>query len=156
MNINYIRLRYTIIGFAILTLVAILIGALNPAWADSFDGQVSRAFFTTRLKNKEPANEVLILENNNRNVFFFSEVQNMKGKIIFHRWEYGGEMIHEKKFQVATNSEKLLSKYKLSPDSTGEWMVVIADERGWPIKAVMFKYVNKGSFAGKGIVPIKQ
>ena len=124
--------------------------------ADSFDSQVSRAFFTTKLKNNVPVNEVLVLENDKRKVFFYSEVENMRDKMVIHRWEHQGEKIYEKKFKVSKVSEGLISSYKLSSARTGEWMVIISDENGMPIKAVMFKYVKKGSFAGKGIIPVKR
>lgn len=127
----------------------------NNVLSDSFDGAVTRAIFTTELEKNEPGNEVLILENNNQDLYFFSEVEDMHGKVIFHRWEHRGEKVFEKKFKVSAKSEKLISKYKLDPAKTGEWMVVITDDRGWPIKATMFKYVKQGSFAGKGILPIK-
>lgn len=155
MNIHYIQRRFARIGCMVLVLLAMFSASPDIARADSFNGQVNRAFFTTRLKNNEPVNEVLILENNKRKLYFFSEVKNMKGKMLFHRWEYRGEKVYEQKFRVDNNSAKLVSKYKLDPRQTGEWMVVISDGRGWPIKAVVFKYVKKGSFAGKGIVPLK-
>jgi len=128
---------------------------LSPVFASSFDGQVVRAFFTSNLKNNKPVNEVLILENNVRELHFYSEVKNMVGRIISHSWEHRGEKIFEKRFRIVEKDQKLLSSYKLSPGRTGEWMVVISDEKGMPIKAVMFKYVKKGSFAGKGIVPLR-
>lgn len=127
----------------------------NKATADSFDGEITRSLFTTRLKNNKPMNEVLILENNSQILYFFSEVKNMQGKTIFHRWEHHGEKVYEQKFRVAKKSEKLISRYKLDPRKTGEWMVVITDDQAWPIKASMFKYVKKGSFAGKGVLPVK-
>ena len=154
MNLNVINIISDKIHIKIFILLAALCAG-NIALADSFEGEVSRAFFTTKLKKAEPLNEVLILENDNHNLYFFSEVKNMYGKTIVHRWEYRGEKVFEKKFQVSKNSDKLISKYKLDPARTGEWMVVMADERGWPIKAVMFKFVKKGSFAGKGILPVK-
>lgn len=122
--------------------------------ANSFDGQVSRALFTTEMKNNKPVNEVFILENSVQQLFFYSEIQNMKGKTISHSWEHRGERLHHQEFRIETDRQGLVSSHKLSPARTGEWMVLIRDN-GRPIKAVMFKYVKKGSFAGKGIVPIK-
>ena len=123
--------------------------------ADSFAGSVTRAMFTTEIKQKEPVNDALIIENKVKNIYFFSEVEGMQGKTVIHRWEHRGETVFEKKFKVTRRLEKLVSNFKLNPEKTGEWMVVITDETAWPIKAVMFKYVKKGSFAGKGIVPAK-
>ena len=128
---------------------------INQAFANSFEFDIPRAFFTSKMLKNEPANEVLVLENNIKNLYFFSEVNNMQNKTVFHQWEYRGKKMFEEKFKVLTKSEKLISKYELDPAKTGEWMVIITDDRGWPIKATIFKYVKKGSFAGKGILSIK-
>lgn len=155
MLIVYFR-RHELVGTSLLLLL--LVYSLlfsNEAQSNTFDGTVTRAIFTTKFKNNKPVNEVLILENNNKNLYFFSVVKNMQGKVISHRWEHHGKKVFEQKFKVSAKSEKLISKYKLDPAKTGEWMVIITDGQGWPIKATMFKYVKKGSFAGKGIVPIK-
>jgi len=124
--------------------------------ADSFQGQVNRAFFTTKLKKNEPVNEVLILENTIQDLYFFSDVKNMQGKTLLHVWEYQGKRILSKKFKITKNRQRLISKIKLQSAKTGEWMVIIEDEQGLPVKAVVFKYVKKGSFAGKGIIPVKR
>jgi len=127
--------------------------------AGSLDSQISRTLFTSKLKNNEPLDEVLVLENDIQTLYFFSEVKNMHGKTITHRWEYRADekyiKVFERKFKVSKKTEKLVSKFKLDSTKTGEWMVIISDEQGRPVKAAMFKYVKKGNFAGKGILPIK-
>ena len=128
---------------------------VNVSMAESFDGDVPRALFTTKLKNNEPLNEVLIIENTVRKIYFFSAVEGMQGKTITHRWETRGDKVFEQHFKVSSNSENLISQLELDPNRIGEWMVVISDEKGWPVKAVMFKYVKQGSFAGKGVIPLK-
>ena len=128
---------------------------VNVLMAESFDGDVPRALFTTKLKNNEPLNEVLIIENTVRKIYFFSVVKGMQGKTITHRWEIRGEKVFEQQFKISSNSENLISQLELEPSRVGEWMVVMSDEKGWPIKATMFKYVKQGSFAGKGVIPLK-
>ena len=123
--------------------------------ADSFSGEITRALFSTKVRNNKPANEVLILENNVKKIFFYSEINNAKDTIISHRWEFQGKKIHEEKFTVKPGKSQLISSIMLQADRTGEWMVIVSDEKNWPIKAAMFKYVRKGSFAGKGIIPVR-
>lgn len=128
---------------------------VDVVMAESFDGDVIRAMFTTKLKNNEPVNEVLIIENTVRKIYFFSAVKGMQGQTITHRWETRGEKVFVQRFKVSSNSENLISQIELDPSRIGEWMVVMSDEKGWPIKATMFKYVKQGSFAGKGVIPLK-
>lgn len=112
--------------------------------ADSFNGDVVRALFTTKITNNEPQNEVLILENNKKNIFFFTELRNMQGKVVIHRWEHDGKTVKEKKIKVSKKRVRVSSKHRLSPTQTGKWTVVVTNDKGWPLKAAIFKYVQKG------------
>lgn len=155
MLIIYSRCLININSAVLLCILVLCLLPVKNVFSNSFEFDVPRAFFTSKLIKGEPVNEVLILENDIKNLYFFSEVKNLQGKVVFHRWEYRGKKVFEKKFKILTESEYLISRHKLDPTKTGEWMVVMTDDRGWPIKAAMFKYVKKGSFAGKGILPIK-
>lgn len=84
----------------ILTLGVIFLSSLGLCQADSFNGDVLRAMFTTKIKNNEPQNEVLILENNKRNIYFFTELRNMQGKTIIHRWEYQGDVVKKEHIKI--------------------------------------------------------
>jgi len=150
-NNSVSRLRRTIF---ISSLLAGMFYVSNIS-ANSFEGEISQALFTTKLKKNKPTNEVMVLDNTIKELYFYSEVTDMQGKIVLHRWEHSGVKMFEQKFTVKHKTQPLVSKHMLDPNKTGEWMVVVTDESGWPLKAVMFKYVIKGSFAGKGIIPVK-
>lgn len=128
----------------ILTLGAFFLSLVGLCYADSFNGDVVRALFTTKIKNNEPQNEVLILENNKRNIYFFTELRDMQGKTIIHRWEYQGDVVKKEHIKIKPGKTKVYSKYRLLPKQTGRWTVVVTDEKGWPLKAAIFKYVRKG------------
>ncbi|MDH5443941.1 MAG: DUF2914 domain-containing protein [Gammaproteobacteria bacterium] len=128
---------------------------MPAANADSFNSQVIKAVFTTDIKKNRPINEVLILENNIKKVYFYSEIKNMQGKKVYHTWEHRGKKLYQKSFDINEKTERLISSKILEKTLTGEWMVLISDENKVPIKAVMFKYIKKGSLAGKGIVPFR-
>jgi len=118
------------------------------AGADSFNGDVVRAFFTTEIKNNEPQNEVLILENNKRDIYFFTELRNMQGRTVIHRWEYNGKTVKQKKIKVSKKRFRVSSRHKLSVKQTGKWTVIVTDDNGWPLKAAIFMYVEKGKQGG--------
>lgn len=149
-------IKLSLLRFSMLAVVTLYgYSGLGTSLANSFDGQVTRALFTSKLKNEKPVNEVLILENNIKKLYFYSEVEGMKGKTLSHTWEHHGEKLYRKEFSITKDKQVLISSYKLSPGRTGEWLVLINDEKGMPLKAEMFKYVKKGSFAGRGIIPFK-
>jgi len=103
-------------------------------------GSVSRALFTTMVKQREPLDEVVVLEDGVPQVYFFTELRQLKGKIIVHRWEYNGRVVSEVPFKVGGNRWRVYSKKSLRSDQQGKWTVVVVDDEGWPYRAAMFQY----------------
>lgn len=119
-------------------------------------GQVSRAMFTTRIENKEPVNQVLILENKYKQVYFFSDLRNLDGHKIIHRWEHDGHVVAEKVFSVKGPRWRATSTQLLDPTMLGRWTVVISDSDGCPLKAVVFQYVaTSPNGNGSAIIELK-
>ena len=119
-------------------------------------GQVSRAMFTTQIDNREPVNQVLILENKYKQIYFFSDLRNLDGQEITYRWEHEGHVIAEKVFSVKGPRWRSYSSQELDSNMLGRWTVVISDKDGCPLKAVVFQYVAtdpKGN--GSAIIKLK-
>ena len=64
-------------------LVAILMAA--PAYAD---GSVARAQFTDAVVDREPTNQILTLTNDQEQIYFYTDLRDMAGQRVVHRWEY--------------------------------------------------------------------
>jgi len=107
-------------------------------------GNIARAFFSTAIVNKEPVNRLLVGSELEK-IYFFTDIRNMEGQTIYHRWEYKDKVISKKKFDVKKSSWRVFSSYKIKPNMTGKWTVVVTDERGWPLKAVIFHFVKRQS-----------
>ena len=106
----------------------------DPGW------RVVRAQFTTAIVDREPVDEVVVLSPPSDAVFFFSEIRNMEGRTVTHRWEYQGELVSRVPFEVKGPRWRVFSKYSLSPDTFGEWSVTVVDESGWPLYTELFRY----------------
>ena len=119
------------------------------------NGSVARAMFTTEIENREPVDKVLILENDHKVVYFFTDLRNLEGHAITHRWEYNGKVVMTKNFKPAKGPRwRLFSKKELDPSMTGDWTVVVTDEQDCPLKAVVFKYTkHKPNGGGSAILP---
>lgn len=111
--------------------------------ADSFSAEVVRAIFTTKIKSNEPQNDVLILENNKKSIYFFTEVRGLTDKVFYHRWEYAGKVVKKHKIRLRKGRTKYYTRQKLKPNQIGKWTVVVTNAKGWPLKAAIFKYVEK-------------
>ncbi len=104
------------------------------------DAGVARAQFTTGISDREPVDQVVTLDNSVTSIYYFTELRNLQGRSISHRWEYDGRVISEVPFAVEGPRWRVYSKKKLEPAMTGKWTVWVIDQSGWPIHAGIFEY----------------
>jgi len=114
--------------------------------------RVARGIFSTNIIDREPVDQVLILSNAVGQIYFFTDLRHYQGQTITHRWEYEGELVTEKTFEVGGPRWRVYSQSDLNPAMTGTWTVVVSDGRGWPIYAAIFQYVEKVSGNETGII----
>jgi hypothetical protein len=126
--------------------------AAQPEQNQAGKQRVARGIFSTNIVDREPVDQVLILSNAVDQIYFFTDLRHYQGQTITHRWEYEGELVTEKTFEVGGPRWRVYSQNDLSPDMTGTWTVVVSDGRGWPIYAAIFQYVEKVSGNQKGII----
>ena len=103
---------------------------------------VARAQFTTAVEEREPVDNVVILSAENEKVYFFSDLRNLGGQLVKHRWEYNGKVEAEVEFEVGGDRWRVFSSKMLDPAKLGEWTVVVVDSKGWPLRAVLFEYAD--------------
>ena len=133
------------------------VGGLSAAASQAEQTQtgkqrVARGIFSTNIVDREPVDQVLILSNAVDQIYFFTDLRHYQGQTITHRWEYEGELVTEKSFEVGGPRWRVYSQNDLNPAMTGTWTVVVSDGRGWPIYAAIFQYVEKVSGNQKGII----
>jgi hypothetical protein len=119
-------------------------------------GQVSRAMFTTKIEDREPVNQVLILEDKYKLVYFFTDLRHLEGQDIIHRWEHDGHVVAEKVFSVKGPRWRVYSTQQLDTSMLGRWTVVVTDKDGCPLKAAVFQYVaTDPNGEGSAIINLK-
>lgn len=112
--------------------------------------------FTTRVDNREPVDQVLVLEDSYKKIFFFSELRNLEGHEIIHRWEHDGKVVSEKSFEVKGPRWRVYSSLRLNDTMLGRWTVIVMTKDGCPLKAGVFQYVAANSNGqGSAILQIK-
>ena len=90
-------------------------------------GSVARGIFTTAVVEREPRDDLASLPSDQYNIFFFSELANMAGQRVTHRWEYNGQVMAEVSFQVGADRWRTHSSKNLQPIWLGEWTVSVLD-----------------------------
>lgn len=93
-------------------------------------GEVSRSMFATAIENREPVDDIVQIDNNTPHVYFFTELRDMKGQQVTHRWIYQGEVMGEVTFQVGGPRWRVHSSKNLMPEWTGMWEVQVVDAAG--------------------------
>lgn len=114
--------------------------AAGPAFA----GEVARAQFTSSVNEREPVDDVAELTNDSRQIYFFSELRELRGQQITHRWEYNGQTVAEVPFQVGADRWRVWSTKKLDPLQVGEWKASIVDAEGNVLATETFTYSIAG------------
>ncbi|HEB57027.1 MAG TPA: DUF2914 domain-containing protein [Gammaproteobacteria bacterium] len=127
--------------------------SMAPVYAAN-NGTVARSQFTTRIENREPVDQVLVLNNDITTLYFFTDVRNMEGRTVTHIWEYNGQVIAMKQFSIKGPRWRVFSQKELDPSMTGEWTVIIKDDRGWPLAVSVFRYVDSESGKKNIILPL--
>jgi hypothetical protein len=91
---------------------------------------VRRAVFTTGVEEREPVDELMSVPAGMDTLWFFSEIVDLAGGSITHRWIYGGKTMAEVPFQIGGPRWRVYSSKILSPDRVGQWTVEIVDGDG--------------------------
>lgn len=108
--------------------------------AEPPQGEVKRAQFTSAIAEREPVDDVVALNAEQGKVFFFTELLGLQDNTVTHVWEFNGQVVAEKSFNVKGPRWRVFSSKTLLPAQQGVWTVLVKDQNGWPLAVKMFKY----------------
>lgn len=120
----------TILTFAISLLVSSL----------AYAGSVSRGQFTNDIIDREPVDQVISLQTDSNRIKYFTELNDLQGQTVTHRWEYNGSVMFEMSFDVGGPRWRVWSSKTLQPGWTGEWVVHTVDSEGNTLLSQSFLY----------------
>ena len=86
--------------------------------------------FTTAVTDREPVDQVTSLTNDVSQVYFYTELKDLEGQAVTHKWEHGGEVKAAVTFDVKGPRWRVWSSKQLDPSWTGEWTVSVVDALG--------------------------
>lgn len=111
------------------------------------DWRVARAQFTTAISDREPVDEVVLLEAPASQIYFFTDLRSLQERTVKHIWEFDGRVVSTVPFKVGGPRWRVNSRVDIEPDQLGEWSVTVVDESGWPLYTELFHYVAKAPAA---------
>ena len=111
-------------------------------------GKVARAVFTSEIIDREPANDLTDLSNSSNRIYFFTDLRNLTGQIVTHRWEYNDAVMAEVKFKVGNAPRwRVYSSKNLLPEWVGVWTVIVTDENEQTLETSVFNYTQAAAEA---------
>jgi hypothetical protein len=110
-------------------------------------GWVARAALTTAVQDREPIDSVSSLSNDKTTLYYFTEVRDMAGQTIKHRWEHNGEVMAEVEFQIGGPRWRIYSSKTLVPTWLGDWKVSATDAAGNPLSVNNFVYTEAATIS---------
>jgi hypothetical protein len=113
--------------------------AAAPA-ATAQAGTVARAQFTSDVRDREPTDNLNTLANDQTRIYFFTELKDLSGQTVTHRWEHNGKVMAEVPIEVGSARWRAFSSKTLDPSWTGEWKVSVVDQSGGTLSASTFTY----------------
>lgn len=120
--------------------VAEMEGAEEAAAAPT--GEVARSAFTREIVDREPVDQVTVLENDTTRIYFFSELVGLEGETVMHQWEYNGEVMAVVPFEVGGPRWRVNSSKELDPGRLGEWTVRVILGEGNELGVDRFTYTK--------------
>ena len=103
-------------------------------------GSVARATITSDVQNREPVDSLSTVTTDDSKIFYFTEIQDMAGHTVTHRWEYNGQVMAEVDFEIGGARWRVYSSKTMTPDWVGDWKVSVVDEDGSPLSVNTFSY----------------
>ncbi|MDT8422417.1 MAG: DUF2914 domain-containing protein [Desulfuromonadales bacterium] len=91
---------------------------------------VSRALFTTGVENREPVDKLTATDTALKTLFFFTEINDMAGEQVLHRWVYNGQVMVEVPFTIGGPRWRVYSSKQMIPGWVGKWRVDVVNAAG--------------------------
>jgi hypothetical protein len=117
----------------------------------SYSKHVARAQFTNGIEDREPIDRIgpVVYPNGEhiRRLYFFTELKDLEGERVTHRWEHGGKTMAKISFPVRSNRWRVYSSKHLTAAMTGDWQVVVVNSAGEPLQVSHFSYRSEGATA---------
>ncbi len=107
---------------------------------EAVQGSVARGVFTTAIVDREPQDDLDSLPNDHEMVYFFTELKDLAGQQVTHRWEYNGQVMAEVSFDVGADRWRTQSSKNLQSIWVGDWTVTVVDAEENVLLTHKFEY----------------
>ena len=119
----------------------------SPRAGPSGDKRVARSLLTSSMRGREPTDRlgssVMLAGRKGRTVFYFTELRDLSGHTVLHRWERNGQVVATLPFKVEGKRWRIYSSNTLTSSEKGNWRIVVADTQGTVLASQNFVVVQR-------------
>lgn len=95
------------------------------------------------IKDRTPLNIIEELDNSFGKIYFFTNIRNLQGQSIRHRWIYKNKVMAEVEFDINGPRWRVWSSKNLWPTWLGEWSVEVLNANSEVLYKKEFNYIEK-------------
>lgn len=106
-------------------------------------GRITRAILTSAVIHREPIdklNKAVVAPDKPKPLFYFTEIVDMKGTTLTHRWRHEGKVVADMKFRIGSDHYRVYSNKQMRADSKGNWQIEVLDQNGRTLQTAHFTY----------------
>jgi len=90
---------------------------------------VARAQLTSAIVRREPIDNITLLSlANNKQIFYFTQINQLKDKVISHRWRLNGKVMAQVSLSIGGDKWRTYSSKTFNNSMLGRWEVAVLDE----------------------------
>ena len=127
----------------LITLIFSLLITFNVLANDWQHQNISKAVFALDIKERAPINIIEELDNSLGKIYFFTNIRNLQGQRVTHRWIYKNKVMADVVFDVGGPRWRVWSSKNLRPTWIGVWSVEVLSADGEVLYQKEFNYINK-------------
>ena len=127
----------------IIAIISFLIISFNVSASDWPHENISTAEFALEVKDRTPLNIIEELDNSLGKIYFFTNIRNLQGQRVTHRWIYNNKVMADVVFDVGGPRWRVWSSKNLWPTWIGVWSVEVLSADGEVLYQKEFNYINK-------------
>ncbi len=114
----------------------------QEAPAAATGGSVERSAVTSLVFDREPQDALEKVKSDSGKIFYFTEVRDMSGESVVHRWEHDGAVMSEVSFEIGSPRWRTFSSKDIDPSGLGSWSVSTVDASGRVLDTRQFEVVQ--------------
>ena len=127
-----------------LTVLMLSVFLFSNVFANEWPHQnISNAEFATEIVDREPFNIVGELDNSLGNIYFFTNIRNLQGTSVKHRWIYNNKVMADVIFDIKGPRWRVWSSKNLWHTWTGKWIVEVVTSENEVLYKKEFNYIEK-------------